>query len=353
MVGGTDAESSLFRLGAEGLGVGLLVAGLAWWASGDRAKARLEQATLQVPDRPRTAVRPFAERRPAPVAAAGSEGVQDTGDAAFADMVDQFALEWDGLVCRVDQDLGVPNATLVLDGMDPIPAGVFGDRLLGPDLGGVRGDEDAGVGSFLVDGFAPTPFSWHREGGRFVCDEDPVVLREADAGIVGYVANAEGLPEGRVWVTGCGRAATTDEHGAFFLPAGAGPCTVQGFRQDGFWQSRTEAVDVVLVSGEDLELDLTLPERSRGGVGVAIRSSPDGVVIRHVHVGGAAWDAGLEAGSLVLAIEGEAYDPWDLEGFVGAVTGESGTDVELTLLTPDGEEDTVLLDRRAMGPSGS
>lgn len=354
MAGGADEERSWWRLGAEGLALGLVVAGLAWWAFGDRSEVSSAQPP-QARARPRTPARPFVERRPALSEASSTARGGDTAAPGLAAMVDQFAEGWDGLVCRVDQDLGVPSAALLLEGAGdmPIPAGVFADRLLGPDLSGILENAASGTGTFLVEGFAPTPFSWHREDGRFVCDEEPVALLDSDAGVVGYVVNAAGLPEGRVWVRGCGRSATTDEDGAFFLPAAPGPCTVQGFRQDGFWQSQTESVEVVVVAGEDLEVDLVLPERRRGGVGVSIVPDFEGVVIRRVEEGGSAWDAGLEAGSVVLAIEGEAYDPLDLDGFIEAVTGEEGTDVELTLLTPDGEEQTVVLDRRAMGPPGS
>lgn len=342
------------RLVAEVLAVATVIGGLAWWLG-----AEPEESARPVEDaiRPRTPTpaRPFAERRPAPVSDAVVVAPSDTGAPELDSMVDAFAAEWDGLVCRVSQDVGVPNASLIIDGAFdiPMPAGVFGDRLLGPDLFSYLEGATAGTGTFFVDGFAPTPFSWVRDGDQYVCVDDPVALLEADAGVVGYVRNAEGLPEGRVWVTGCGTQTTTDEEGAFFLPAGAGTCTVQGFRQDGFWQSRTERVEVTLEPGEDVEVDLTLPERPRGGVGVAIRPGDDGVVIGRVHPGGAAWDAGIEAGSIVLEIEGEPYDPWDLDGFIDLVTGEAGTDVELTLLTPDGQEDVVILERRAMGPTGS
>lgn len=355
MGGRRDEGRSVLRLAAEGLALGLLVGGLAWWSTREPLETPVVAAASESRGPPPQSVRPFAERRPAPAPAAAARADADTGDEGLSAMVDRFAEGWDGLVCRVEPALGVPSAALLLDDLDstPIPAGVFGDRLLGPDLTGIVGAKASGTGSFLVDGFGATPFTWRREDGRFVCDQDPVVLQEPEAGIVGYVVNAEGLPEGRVWVTGCGRSTTTDEDGAFFLAADPGACTLQGFRQDGFWQSRTASLDVVLVAGEDLEVDLLLPERPRGGVGVAIRPGPEGVVIRRVEPGGSAWEAGLEAGSVVLAIEGEAYDPWDLEGFVDAVTGEEGSDVELTLLTPDGDEQTVVLDRRAMGPTGS
>ena len=125
---------------------------------------------------------------------------------------------------------------------------------------------------------------------------------------------------------------------------------MRGRRQDGYWQSHSPPVDVVVLADQDVDVELVLPEETRGGVGVSIGLDPLGVRVVAVNEGGAAWDAGLVAGSTILAVEGESVQGWGLDRFIDTVTGPTGTDVELTVRDPEGEESDVVLERRAMGP---
>ena len=85
-------------------------------------------------------------------------------------------------------------------------------------------------------------------------------------------------------------------------------------------------------------------------MGVSIGLDPLGIRVVAVNEGGAAWDAGLVAGSTIMAVEGESVQGWGLDRFIDTVTGPTGTDVELTVRDPEGEESDVVLERRAMGP---
>ncbi len=259
-----------------------------------------------------------------------------------------FPREFGGLFCPTE---GVPSGTAGGLFSDAAPevgmaAAVVEGLLYVPQL-----DELQGSGRVELIGYQPLQIQWMAApGGGARCLLATLAFSPLASGIVGHVRNAEGLPEGRVQVWGCGVSTFTDEEGSFFLPAPPGPCTVLGRRQDGYWQSHSPPVDVVVLADQDVDVELILPEETKGGVGVSIGLDPLGVRVVAVNEGGAAWDAGLEAGSVILAVEGESVQGWGLDRFIDTVTGPTGTDVELTVLDPEGEEADVVLERRAMGP---
>jgi hypothetical protein len=337
----------------------LVVGLLGWWASHDGG-APDDPAPPGGRDAlsaaPATDDRPFAERRPAPVSSpnAGADSGAPSPDTELQELLQEFADTVGGLACRLSVEPDNAFFTLTRDdGTQEVVGAIIGPMLFVADpSGGLAGGSRGG--RLEVQGFDAVDITWSPAGdGTLRCDDDPVQITPLSSGVVGYVSGADGLPEGQVWVTGCGSTAFTDEEGAFFLPARPGPCAVQGVRQDGYWRSRTDRVELTVPRGHDAAVDLVLPDRPRGGVGVSIRATPHGVVMPQVHEGGSAWEAGLRPGSLVIAIEGdEGYDPWDLDRFIDTVTGPTGTDVELTVQDPDGDVRTVVLDRREMGPNG-
>ena len=345
-----------WRFLVEGSALAVIVGLVGWWWLGADEPAEPPDRPSRTASEPARDRRPFAERRPAPVSA--PDGAADTGlaplDPEVAHIVGEFDAAVGGLACRLS--IEPDHAQFVLtrdDGETQAVGGVIGPMLLVPDSTGALAEGSMG-GLLEMRGYDAVDITWSPTGdGGLRCDDEPVQLTPLSSGVVGYVLGADGLPEGRVWVTGCGGTAFTDEEGAFFLAARPGPCAVQGVRQDGYWQSRTDRVEVDVRQGDDVAVDLVLPDRPRGGVGVSIRATPYGVVMVQVHEGGAAWDAGLRPGSRVAAIEGDPdYDPWDLKNFIDTVTGPAGTDIELTVEDPDGELRTVVLDRREMGPNG-
>ena len=348
-----------WRFVAEGVGLAVVVGLVGWWFGGsERPDPTHTPPTLATSglQKQRDDRRPFAERRSAPV----SSPAGDADTAApplhpdLQELLQEFAETVGGLACRLSVEPDNAHFGLTLDdGTETVVGAIVGPLLfVAAPTGALAGG--SGGGLLAVDGFDAVDITWSpASDGTQRCDNEPVQITPLSSGVVGYVSGADGLPEGQVWVTGCGSTAFTDEEGAFFLPARPGPCAVQGVRQDGYWQSRTDRVEITVLERDDVAVDLVLPDRPRGGVGVTIRATPDGVVMPQVHEGGAAWDAGLRPGSLVLAIEGdEGYDPWDLDRFIDTVTGPAGTDVELTVRDPDGEVRTVVLDRREMGPNG-
>lgn len=82
------------------------------------------------------------------------------------------------------------------------------------------------------------------------------------------------------------------------------------------------------------------------GIGVAILYTSEGILINSVIPGGSAEEAGLEAGDIIVAIDGVPCVPGQ-ESDVARITGTEGTVVLLTVLRTDGREETLSLVRRA------
>lgn len=84
---------------------------------------------------------------------------------------------------------------------------------------------------------------------------------------------------------------------------------------------------------------------SQVGIGVAILYTSEGILINSVLPGGAAEEAGLESGDIIVAIDGASCVPGQ-ESDVARITGPEGTAVSLTILRTDGREETLSLVRR-------
>ena len=110
-------------------------------------------------------------------------------------------------------------------------------------------------------------------------------------------------------------------------------------------------IPLELEAGSEREVELWLPDYRQGGVGMGIVEHDEGVLIERVLDGGAAAEAGLQPGDVVLEVVGVPAAALTLEEFVQVTTGEAGTDVELISSRGEGsdrEESIYLLDRRVM-----
>ncbi|MBX2801594.1 MAG: hypothetical protein KTR31_28210 [Myxococcales bacterium] len=240
----------------------------------------------------------------------------------------------EGVVCTVEPSVDGGTARLTLD------ADIAGDWLA---VAAARAHvlvlseiPAEGSGTLRVEGFAPEPIRWQAaRDGAGSCTPDPLVLRPAEAGVVGTVGGADG-PSGSFGLTACGQAATVDAEGGFFAAAVPGePCEVVLRRHYGVWEF-VERVEVVPRMGRDEVLELELPPFEA----VLPLVVEDGRV-------GAVWDEGQDwAGAVVHTVDGEAV-PADADGFHLATGGRAGTvaEVELEL---DGERQLVEVPRKAL-----
>ncbi len=80
------------------------------------------------------------------------------------------------------------------------------------------------------------------------------------------------------------------------------------------------------------------------GIGVSCRYTPEGILILSTISGGSAREAGLQAGDLIVEIDGQSCVPANEES-AGRLTGPEGTQVSVTVLR-DGERKGYTLTRR-------
>ena len=100
------------------------------------------------------------------------------------------------------------------------------------------------------------------------------------------------------------------------------------------------------MSAEDYQAFLNALEGSAGtvGIGVSIRYTEQGVLVVDTIAGGSAREAGIQAGDLIIEVDGVSCVPAD-ESAVDLITGQEGTTVSITVLR-DGETRTYVLTRR-------
>jgi hypothetical protein len=217
--------------------------------------------------------------------------------------------------------------------------------LLTPEWGG-----DRGAGWLTIPGYAPVEVTWTgvTETERGTCHPNPVRLSPSVASVSGRVANAGDLPEGTVFVEGCGNQAVVDGEGNYHLDVAAGaPCRIQAFRREGMWASSSESVEIDPRTGHDRVVDFTLPDVERGGIGISVEPTEQGVRVTEVFPGGAADDLGLVEGDVVVKIDDHDVGDMPLEDFVGHAIGDAGTTLELTVRRGDAEW-TLVVVRRAI-----
>ena len=88
-------------------------------------------------------------------------------------------------------------------------------------------------------------------------------------------------------------------------------------------------------------------EVSFAGIGAEITYAPEGISIVSVLKGGGAEKAGLKAGDMIIAIEGESCAPGSEEQRARLV-GEAGTQVRVTVRHTDGTEEDYTITRAAV-----
>ncbi len=175
--------------------------------------------------------------------------------------------------------------------------------------------------------------------GRCEVDELPA---PRDAAVFGRVRGAERLADGTVFLEGCGvdrddEASAIDQDGGFYFPAEAGPCRVRAWRQHGALRLPGEWVEIDPAAGGEVDVDLDVPTFALAGMGIGFRPQSEGVVVETVHPGTPAFEAGLQPGDLITAINGQPTDGMDTEDFLYEGIGPAGTEVHVEGVSSEGE----------------
>jgi len=88
----------------------------------------------------------------------------------------------------------------------------------------------------------------------------------------------------------------------------------------------------------------SMSDTSLVGIGVVIRQSEEGPLLDSVLPGSPAEAGGLQAGDLIIAVDGQSTLELDIDALGPLIQGEEGTEVQVTYLR-DGKEKTVTLTR--------
>jgi hypothetical protein len=224
----------------------------------------------------------------------------------------------------------------------------------------VRGDYDgasfvfrpptpAGRGELVCIGLEdPVTVHWNAAGE---CRLDGELPLPADAPLFGRVEGAADLPEGTVFLQGCGAAKDdpVDADGSFFVLTSPGRCSMRAWRRSGKLKLQGPWVEAVAVSGQEVELELSVPTFEPAGLGVRVRPGAEGIEVTRVFDGTPAADAGLERGDVITTIDGAPVDGLGRDEFLELGLGPEGTTVELEGFDADGEPFDAVV-RRAIIP---
>jgi len=103
----------------------------------------------------------------------------------------------------------------------------------------------------------------------------------------------------------------------------------------------------VYISPEDLELGVDIIAGTFEGIGAQVDQDPvtGEIVIVAPFRDSPAEKAGIRAGDVILAVDGESTEGWSVADAVKRIRGEGGTDVTLTIAHSDGGEEDVLITR--------
>ncbi len=87
-------------------------------------------------------------------------------------------------------------------------------------------------------------------------------------------------------------------------------------------------------------------ENSFVGIGVSVsKDVGEYVLVKEVYEDSPAMKAGINAGDMLTAVEGENVKTWSLSDVTAAIKGEEGTEVTVSVLKPDGSIDICTMER--------
>jgi carboxyl-terminal processing protease len=103
----------------------------------------------------------------------------------------------------------------------------------------------------------------------------------------------------------------------------------------------------VYISPEDMALGVDIIAGTFEGIGAQVDQDPvtGEIVIVAPFRDSPAEKAGIRAGDVILAVDGESTEGWSVAEAVKRIRGEGGTDVTLTIAHPDGGSEDIVVTR--------
>ncbi len=163
-----------------------------------------------------------------------------------------------------------------------------------------------------------------------------------------YLVDSAGQPidDGMIVGLECGVWRWIGPDGVASFSVQPGVCAFQGRRRDGLLWGRSEWLEEDLAPGDEVEIELVVPIERTGGLGVAIREHELGIEVQKVWPGTPAWEMGLEAGDIIVEVDGLPALALGMDDFIEVMTGPVGTTVDFAVAwevdTGLSEEDMTL-----------
>jgi len=224
----------------------------------------------------------------------------------------------------------------------PLPAGTY---MVSAAARGFSSALDRSVD--VGDGGAEADFQLAR-GSRIF---GRVVERVGGAPIAGAIVAFEGNAIDDP--IGISTDATSDADGAFAIegvPAGRQSINVQAAGHNGRILGALDVPKEGALGPLTIDLAKTPagedPSTEFVGIAATLRGSPEGMLVVNVAPGGGASDAGLVAGDLILAIDGQDVEPLGFVGSIQMIRGPEGSIVTLTVKRKDGSVQTIPVVRK-------
>lgn len=183
-----------------------------------------------------------------------------------------------------------------------------------------------------------------------------VALAIALSGLVGHTIGDDGTSSTTITVNGNGSTDPGD-YGIlqeienilredFVNPDAVNPNELLNGAIDGEIQALGDA-HTVYISPEDFALGVDIISGTFQGIGAQVDQDPSTgeIVIVTPFRDSPAEKAGIKAGDVILAVDGETTEGWSVAEAVKRIRGEQGTPVTLTLRTGDGEVTDITLER--------
>lgn len=117
----------------------------------------------------------------------------------------------------------------------------------------------------------------------------------------------------------------------FQAPFSPGACSVQATRYDGLLPARSPVETVDIDAGEVSYTRLVLPPE-KGGLGIQLGLAQEGVEVVGVFEDSPAWEAGIEVGDIIAAVDGARIDRLSLEDTAALISGPVGETVQISIV---------------------